>query len=645
IALGLVLVAAKATYLLAQAPTKPQGAHGFLGALSAITVADVGFVAAVGVGHWLLLLAAHVVPGLRACLKPFLAATYSLAAAFAIANLSIFAFFRMPLTHALVSLAGDASGFFSILSASLTLPVLGGLLGGVWIWAGTLFALRLLVEATPGGTRRDSFAVLVVLAALWCAWGGYELETRWQKRADHRIAENPHVTYLASVLRAPIDESPLALSAPVAEIDLEDFDTVAVRSERSAKAPIVRAAAYRTTRAAAARRPKNVILVVLESVAARWLEPYGSPYPATPILAAEAKNSLVFDAFYAPAGRSSDSLAALLLSVHPRVSWRDVTVDFPDLPGESIAARFRENGRRTALFTASDLGWANWRGFVRERGFDVIREHRDLRCGPLLTYWGGEDRCAMDGLLGWLEEDSEQPFFAMVWTVQTHHPYEPTPGAPLLDFFHGASPADAYDLDRYLNVLHDTDRQLGRLFAALRASGRDRDTLVVIVGDHGEAFGDPRSIYGHGTTLYDEQMRVPMMLWSPKLFPRGSRSAVVGGHVDLPLTIADLVGIEPAPTWQGRSLLSADPPWRTYFTSTADGLRLGIREARWKYILDATTGKEELYDIGTDPEERTNVASSHLEITRRLRERVAARLEADRRFYSPLIATGAPQPG
>ncbi len=588
---------------------------------------------------------ARVVPGLRGVLKPVLAATYSLAAAFAIANLSIFAFFRMPLTHALVSLAGDAAGFFEILSASLTLPVLAGLLGGVWIWAGLLLGLRLLVDACSGPVRRDAFAVLVVLAALWCAWGGFELEARWDKRADHRIAENPHVTYLASVLRAPIDESPLALAEAATAIDLEDFDTVAMRAERRANAPIVRAAAYRTSRVAAAQRPKNVILVVLESVSAKWLEPYDSPYPATPFLDAEAKHALVFDAFYAPAGRSSDSLAALLLSVHPRVSWRDLTVDFPDLPGESIADRFRESGRRTALFTSSDLGWANWRGFVRDRGFDVVKEHRDLDCGALLTYWGGEDRCAIDGLLGWLAEDDERPFFAMAWTVQTHHPYEPTPGAPFLDFFHGAAPPDAYDLDRYLNVLHDTDRQLGRLFEALRARGRDRDTLVAIVGDHGEAFGDPRSIYGHGTTLYDEQMRVPMILWSPKLFPRGSRSAVVGGHVDLALTIADLVGLEPAPTWQGRSLLSAEAPSRTYFTSTADGLRLGVREARWKYIVDATTGKEELYDVGTDPDERTNVAGDHAEITRRMRQRVAARLEADRRFYSPLIATGAPQPG
>src|SRR5687768_16841807 len=167
IALGVVLVAAKAAYLLTQAPAKAPGGPAFLSALSAITVADVTFVAAVGIVHCVLLVIARFVPGLHTVLKPVLAAGYSLAAAFAIANLSIFAFFRMPLTHALVSLAGDAAGFFEILSASLTPSVLAGLLGAVWIWAGLVFALRLVVDASSGPVRRDAFAVLVMLAALW----------------------------------------------------------------------------------------------------------------------------------------------------------------------------------------------------------------------------------------------------------------------------------------------------------------------------------------------------------------------------------------------------------------------------------------------------------------------------------------------
>ena len=86
------------------------------------------------------------------------------------------------------------------------------------------------------------------------------------------------------------------------------------------------------------RRPPNVVLVVLESVAARWTSLYGSRYETTPTLLAEAGRGLVFDNFYAHIGRSSNSLAAMLLSAYPKLGFRDMTDEYPDLPGTSVAA-------------------------------------------------------------------------------------------------------------------------------------------------------------------------------------------------------------------------------------------------------------------------------------------------------------------
>ena len=102
------------------------------------------------------------------------------------------------------------------------------------------------------------------------------------------------------------------------------------------------------------------------------------------------------------------------------------------------------------------------------------------------------------------------------------------------------------EFNRYLNILRTVDEQLGRLFDGLRARGLDQNTLVVITGDHGEAFGSPHGMRGHGYALWDELIRVPMIFWSPALFPEGGRSDTVGGHVDLHATIADLLGIAPS---------------------------------------------------------------------------------------------------
>jgi lipoteichoic acid synthase len=318
-----------------------------------------------------------------------------------------------------------------------------------------------------------------------------------------------------------------------------------------------------------------------------------------------------------------------------------VTTDFPQLPGTSLADVLKERRYRTGFVTSSDLSWASWKGFLADRGFDTILQGSDLDCTEPLSSWGVEDRCMIDGMLRWIGRDATKPFFLMGWTVQTHHPYEPTPGRPLTDFFGDERPTDDYDFGRYLNVLAETDRQLSRLFLTLRQRGLDDDTLVVIVGDHGEAFGQPHEAYGHGTALYEENVHVPMILWSPRLFPHGGRSPIIGSHVDLNQTIADVLGVPPAGSWQGRSLFDPARRPRAYFFVANDAYQMGVREEGWKYILEATSGREELYDLRTDRDEQMNRAADNREICKRLRQRVAARAEADRRFFSGISNSAA----
>ena len=81
-----------------------------------------------------------------------------------------------------------------------------------------------------------------------------------------------------------------------------------------------------------------MILVVLESVAARWTSLGNARYETTPTLTAEAGHALVYDNFYAHIGRSSNSLAAILLSTYPKLDFQDVTEEYPDLGGTSLAS-------------------------------------------------------------------------------------------------------------------------------------------------------------------------------------------------------------------------------------------------------------------------------------------------------------------
>ena len=352
-------------------------------------------------------------------------------------------------------------------------------------------------------------------------WGGVGVRayvTDWATHYDWRIAENPPWVLAASWLQSLGAERPVRLAEEFPPGDLTDFEPIGLRQMPPLTLTLRRKPpASRTVRAPLVRRPPNVILLVMESVAARWTGVSGGADETTLTLLSELAHSMVGENFYAHVGRSSNALAAMLLSVYPRLDFRDFTDEFPLVTRTSLAGVFSDHGYRTSFITPSDMTWAGWRPFVAARGFAEVHDYHDLPCDKLVSSWGVEDRCLVDGLIDFIVREPTRPFFAMAWTQQTHHPYEPSPGVPLLDLFKEAVP-DAYDLGRYLNVLHETDRQLARLFDAVRQARLADDTLIVVVGDHGQAFGYPHDSYLQGRTVYEEDVHVPLMFWFPRSY-------------------------------------------------------------------------------------------------------------------------------
>jgi len=283
------------------------------------------------------------------------------------------------------------------------------------------------------------------------------------------------------------------------------------------------------------------------------------------------------------------------------------------------------------------MEWAGWRGFLGGHGFDDVLDYRELACPQMLSSWGVEDRCMVDKIVDLIAGAGTQPFFVTGWTTQTHHPYEPSPGVLPLNLLREPSP-DEWDLGRYLNVVHETDRNLARIFEAVRRAGLEQDTLIVVTGDHGQAFGYPHEGFGQGRTVYEEDVHVPLMLWYPRMFKAGARVPVIGSHVDLAPTITELIGLPAAPDWQGRSLFDESHSGRAYFYVAQDHFRLAVRDANWKYIYSVRDGRDELYDLQADPLEQRNVAAQHPDRRDRLRQRLAAWTEANRRQYERVEA-------
>ena len=375
-----------------------------------------------------------------------------------------------------------------------------------------------------------------------------------------------------------------------------------------------------------------MVLIVLESVGARWTSLHGGSYDTTPNLLSEAGHGVVVDNFYSHVGRSSNALVAMLLSTYPKLDFQDITDEYPTLPGASLAEVFRARGARTAFVTSSSLTWGHWADFLARRGFDELRDYHNLSCSEPPSEWGVEDRCMADAIIQFISQNRERPFFVMGWTTQTHYPYEPPASVPHIELLREPGP-DQWELDRYLNALHESDRQLGRLFSAIRQAGLESDTLTVVVGDHGQAFGYPHNSYAQGQTAYEEDVRVPLLIHFPRAYRGGMRSKVLGGQVDLAPTIAELAGLPAAPEWQGRSLFATLRAPRVYFSVGEDRFILGVREHNWKYLFDLRQGDDELFDLDRDPDEQHNLASVESARSARLRQHLAAWMESNRKQY------------
>jgi arylsulfatase A-like enzyme len=628
VSLALLLIVIKACYLgIPRMPGLLDYARGIL----AISYDDVMFATAC----WVAFRAALGMAGDRPIPGGLVVGTFvalaMLVCLYAAASVIAFGMLGGFLTYSLMELVGSVRMVSSSVTVYLTPRVVLALAAAPFAYLVVLWAvLRFIPPAR--GPRWHRAVMASAALVVWTATGQRIYATDWATHYDWRISENAPWVLASSWWQALSGGRTVRLSDKFPAADLADFEPLGLR--RPAPLPQVLRrglVAPRTLRAATSARTPNVVLIVLESVAARWTS-IGGQYDTTPVLKAESAHGVLFDNFYAHVGRSSNSLASMLLSIYPRLDFRDFTEEYPRETRTSLASLFANRGFRTMFMTPSDMSWAGWRDFVRTRGFAEVRDDHDLPCSAPVSSWGVEDRCFVDGLVDFIDHADGRPFFVMGWTQQTHHPYEPTPGIPILELLKEPVP-DAYDLNRYLNVLSETDRQLARVFGALRRAHLADNTLVIVVGDHGQAFGFPHDTYLQGRTVYEEDVHVPLLFWLPQRYRTPLHASTVGGQVDLAPTIAELAGVPAAADWQGSSLFDPRHPPRAYFYVAQDEFKLGVREERWKYILDLRAGAEELYDLTADPTEQHNVAAAQPERCARLRQRLAAWAEANQRQY------------
>ncbi|HEX4053498.1 MAG TPA: sulfatase [Tepidisphaeraceae bacterium] len=527
---------------------------------------------------------------------------------FSVCSYPAFEYLRTPLSINLIRAAGDLNGIRTSIS------------GYVSDWEITMLvlvpALYLIVSILSNRylpIRSSLLLVLVLLGigglitAQWLLSSRRLASDKWSLNGSQAIAMNPQWIMLASIYEKLTDTGSVTLVRDFPAEYLDDFKPAPLEPPR-----------------AFSPRPRNVILVVLESTSTRYLGVYGSQYDTTPQLDAERRHCLFFDNFYAHVGQTAISLLALTTSRYPSFRYaHSPLADRAAINSVSAARVLQSDGYRTAFISASPLDFLGQDKFLATQGYDRLEDPSTFGC-PKIFAWGVRDACMMDHLIGWIGQNPTRPFFAVAWTIQTHAPYEPTPGKQVINFVQQDGSNDRASLNRYLNAMREADTQIGRLFAALRQRHLAKDTVVIITGDHGEAFGELHNSHFHGLNLFEEDIHVPLIVWSPALFNHESHSDTVGGHLDIGPTILDLLGFDVPAGVQGRSLFDPSRVPRIYFFQNKAYLLFGLRSGNWKYIYNSVTGKQQLFDLKHDPHEQTNAAATFPALSHEFRQRIAA---------------------
>jgi len=584
----------------------------FLAEVTMVSAADLAYALAIGMLGKLALAGTRQHPRMQSLVWGTLVAFCAGSVAFGAVSMGLYDILRMPLTYPLLSMGADVANMRSSIAMFLTPTFLLTLIGLPLAYLAVTLASERLLPRRPARLLHPAEVLGMAVIAFAGLFAGARVETDWGRRYHlPKLWTNPHYALLESLLAELVTTSSASLEVDFPEAFLADFRPSDSTSTNTATQ--------------SGDVPKNVIVIVCESLSAQHLSLYGSKLNTWPRMQAEARHSLVFQNYYSHIENTSNALFSIVLSRYPMLTWREATAAYPRAAGTTVAQILRERGYRTAFISAGDNTYAKQNEFLRDRGFEVVQDFRDAHA-PKAFSWGVDDRCMVDMVLKFVDESPGRPFYVLSWTQSTHHPFYTPPEIAPIDFVQGDKSLGDIpdDLNRYLNAAHELDRQLARLFDALRERGLAEKTTVVITGDHGQAFGAPHPTYFHSGNVYEEDVRVPFVVWSPGLFAKGATSDAIGAHIDLAPTVLDLLGI-PAPAgWQGRSLLNPDAPRRAYFFGIRNDYIFGLRDGRYKYVLNSSQGREELYDLELDRSERMNLARAQPERCRELRQRLAA---------------------
>lgn len=428
-----------------------------------------------------------------------------------------------------------------------------------------------------------------------------------------------------------------------------------------------------TADAATAEERLNVILISLDTVRPDHLSCYGYHRETTPHIDRIAREGVRYTQAFSQAAQTFASHLSIFTSRYPKRSWIFWEASALEPTTETLTEALHRFGYATAMFAA--LGHTRYvdSEVTGARAFRVFDEKH---------FFKFELKPLPPSVFEWLQAQRGQPFFLFLHGYDAHEPhvlpirydakrfdstYEGMVPSTLVELHallaasrgiedvdkiawkqylleresvyrdvlegpHGGQPKDLrHVVATYDAQLYYLDQALGQLFTALRNLELMDRTLLVLLSDHGQEFGE-HGRYASHWGCYDEVTRMVLIVRDPRQRKRGRTVQQLVQAIDVMPTILELLGLPIPASAQGRSLVpllrtGRDPDREAIAISVGQGMR-AIRTPTWK-LISPEGSPTELYRLRTDPTEQRNLITRHPDIAAQLQHRLDAVVSAE----------------
>ncbi len=371
----------------------------------------------------------------------------------------------------------------------------------------------------------------------------------------------------------------------------------------------------------AAPEAPNLLLITLDTTRADRIGAYGYAAALTPHLDRLAREGVCFENCYACVPLTLPAHSSLFTGRYPIAhNVRNNGSYFLNEGEQTLAEILRAGGYDTRAVVASFVLLSK---FGVNQGFALYDDSLDSH--EMIRNYKSEISAEQvhRKFSSWLGEGDGGPFFYWLHFYDPHTPYQAH------EEFAKRFPTDS--AGRYDGEIAYTDIWVGRVIADLQRRGLLERTLVVVAGDHGEAFGE-HGEHGHSIFCYEQNLKVPLIFYAPRLLPDPRRVRDRVGLIDIMPTVLELLGKAVPAAVQGRSLRpllagGSEKERRSYYFESMYGREdmnwaplTGLLHGGYKYI---SLPEAELYDLAADPAERANLFQRKNLVARDLDKRLA----------------------